>query len=127
MPTIDDLLSDDFDDRFPLDGLLLVAGELEEAGGDAVTAAEEYGLVRHAGDCRWEPTPAGLELVTAWRSRQPKGTYPPGACSCGRTGAEICCTFASYQDGSTDDPTCSACCRAQHGRPDPNRYYFAVE
>lgn len=57
---------------------------------------------------------------------QHKGHYPPGECSCGRTGiTQFCCTFANYNDGSTDEPTCDECCPNDHRRRfDSDRYYL---
>ena len=45
------------------------------------------------------------------------GEYAPGECACGCEDADVCCTFASYEDGSADGPMCSECCPNAPHRP----------
>jgi hypothetical protein len=52
------------------------------------------------------------------------GTHAPGECSHCDDPGPICCTFATYDDGSADEPVCKKCCtcRPSH-RLDRDRIY----
>jgi hypothetical protein len=57
------------DEREPLSGLRLVCGAVDEVGGEAMTSAEEHGLVQYDGDYRWSPTPLGRSVFAALPAR----------------------------------------------------------
>lgn len=52
------------------------------------------------------------------------GRYPARCCSvCDRKDVDICCTFESFDDGTTEDPRCVGCC-IPHVAPQPDRTYY---
>lgn len=52
------------------------------------------------------------------------GAYPPNSCSvCNQQNVSVCCTFATYDDGTHDDPVCRNCCGPHHPQPRDREYF----
>lgn len=86
-------------------GTLIHDGWTCEGCGDWNDAGDEH---YSAADCN--ETGRGVQLCEACATaREYEGTHAPGECQCG-SGEPVCCTFATYDDGSTDEPRCPACC-----------------
>lgn len=81
----------DSDIHDALGGLLLVAGLTEVCSGHGVQDAEELGLVRHIGNCKWEETPLGRAVAAELTRPVPVGSAisdtsnrRPARCDSGR-------------------------------------------